>query len=113
MREREQTDVNGTFDASVPYGINFVDDHQNADNSQYLAPIPYNANNGNNVTMSLEDFYGNDDFDTSLSSDFAGADIRNSLTASAVQQLKFVVLQECSTYRLDHISKNISLSQFL
>ena len=89
--KREQTDVNGTFDASVPYGINFIDDHQNADNSQYLAPIPYNANNGNNVTMSLEDFFGNDDFDTSLSSDFAGGDVKNSLTASAVQQLKFVV----------------------
>jgi len=85
-----QTDANGTFDSSVSYGINFIDSHPAADNSQYLAPVPYSAATGNNVTMSVEDFFGTDDFDTSLSTQFAGSDVKNSLTASAVQQLKFV-----------------------
>ena len=87
----EQTDSNGTFDASVPYGINLLDAGVRDDNKQYMAPIPSSANTGNNVSMSLEDFFGNDDFDSSLSSTYSRSNEYLSISGSATQQLKFVV----------------------
>jgi len=86
-----QTDTNGTFDASVPYGIDLLTKYIKEDNMQYLAPIANSANAGNNVTMSLSDMIGNNDFDTSISSTYTTASSNLSLADSATQQLKFVV----------------------
>jgi hypothetical protein len=86
-----QTDTNGTFDASVPYGIDLLTKYIKEDNMQYLAPIANSANAGNNATMSLSDMFGNDDFDTSISSTYTTASSNLSLADSATQQLKFVV----------------------
>jgi len=87
----EQTDTNGTFDASVPHGINLLDAGVKDDNEQYLAPIPSSASTGSNVSMSLEDMNGNDSFDSSLSSTYSRGNEYLSITGSATQQLKFVV----------------------
>ena len=89
--KREQTDANGTFDSTVPYGINLIDENVKEDNKQYLSPIPSSANVGNNVSMSLEDMFGDNDFDTSLSNTYSGDLVPLSLSGSATQQLKFVV----------------------
>jgi hypothetical protein len=89
--KRQQTDANGTFDSTVPYGINLIDDHVKHDNNQYLSPIPASANTGNNVSMSLEDMFGDNDFDTSLSTTYSGDGVSLSVSSSATQQLKFVV----------------------
>jgi len=89
--KRTQTDVNGTFDPSVPYGIDLLTNYVKDDNMQYLAPIANTAAAGNNVSMSLSDMYGNNDFDTSLSSTYSTATNPLSLSGSATQQLKFVV----------------------
>jgi len=86
-----QTDANGTFDASVAHGIDLVTKYVKDDNMQYLAPIANSANAGNNVTMSLSDMYGNDDFDSSISSTYSKAGNPLTLSGSATQQLKFVV----------------------
>ena len=86
-----QTDTNGTFDASVPYGIDLLTKYIKEDNMQYLAPIANSANAGNNVTMSLSDMFGNNDFDTSISSTYTTGSSNLSLADSATQQLKFVV----------------------
>jgi hypothetical protein len=86
-----QTDVNGTFDATVPYGIDLMTPYIKEDNMQYLAPIPNAASTGNNVTMSLEDQYGSDTFDSSLSSTNSTGNNYLTLSGSAIQQLKFTV----------------------
>ena len=86
----DQTDSNGTFDSSVAFGVDLITDDIADDNVQYLAPIPVGSGNGNNVTMSLEDFTGNADAST-LGSTFANASTKISLSNSAVQQRKFVV----------------------
>ena len=87
----EQTDTNGTFDASVPHGINLLDAGVRDDNEQYMAPVPSSASTGSNVSMSLEDMNGNDSFDSSLSSTYSRGNEYLSLSGSATQQLKFVV----------------------
>ena len=89
--KRDQTDSNGTFDASVPYGIDLLTKYTKDDNIQYLAPIANSANVGNNVTMSLSDMFGDNDFDSSLSSTYSRDGNPLSLSGSATQQLKFVV----------------------
>ena len=89
--KREQTDSNGTFDASIPYGIDLITKYIKDDNMQYLAPIANAAAAGNNVTMSLSDMFGDDDFDSSLSSTYSKDGNPLSLSGSATQQLKFVV----------------------
>ena len=86
-----QTDVNNTFDSTVAYGIDLMTKYIKDDNMQYLAPIPSSATAGSNVSMSLEDMFGSDDFDTSLSSTYSTATNPLSLSGSATQQLKFVV----------------------
>ena len=86
-----QTDANGTFDASVAHGIDLITKYVKDDNMQYLAPIANAAAAGNNVTMSLSDMYGNDDFDSSISSTYSKDGNPLSLSGSATQQLKFVV----------------------
>ena len=86
-----QTDNNGIFDANVFHGINLLDKFVKNDNLQYLSPIANAAYAGTNVTMSLENMFGNDDFDSSLSSTYSKAGNPLSLSGSASQQLKFVV----------------------
>ena len=49
-----QLNAKRTFDRNVFYGFDF----ENNDNKQYLAPTP---TTGSNITMSLEDPFGNDD----------------------------------------------------
>ena len=86
----DQTNVNGTFDSSVAFGIDLISDYIKDDNIQYLAPIPVGSGNGNNVTMSLEDQNGNADASV-LGSTFSDASEKITLSLSAVGQRKFIV----------------------
>ena len=87
----EQRDGNNTYDSTVPFGIDLLTTGPKEDNMQYLAPVPATATTGNNSIFHLENMYGDDDFDTSLSSTYsAGGEILG-LTGSAIQQLKFAV----------------------
>ena len=85
-----QTDANGTFDSSVSYGINLIDENSKDDNMSYLAPVPFGAGFGNNVTMSLENMTGNNDA-SSLGATFTNGSNKLGLGTSAIQQLKFIV----------------------
>ncbi len=87
---RNQTNLQGTFDSNVFYGFDFNGTYVKEDNSNYLAPVPFNLGTGNNVTMSLENMPGHDDASV-LGTKYTGAGAKNSLTGSAVAQLKFVV----------------------
>ena len=86
----DQTDVNGTFDSSVAFGIDLISDHVKDDNIQYLSPIPVGSGTGSNVTMSLEDQDGNDNASV-LGSTFSDASEKITLSLSALGQRKFVV----------------------
>lgn len=86
----DQTDVNGTFDSSVAFGINLIDDHVKDDNVQYLAPVPASAGVGNNAVFNLENMNGNDDA-SGLGSTYANGSTAITLTNSAIGQRKFVV----------------------
>ncbi len=81
-----QKNNRGTFDQNVFYGFDF----NNVDNQQYLAPLPTSAAVGNNLTMSLEDAYGNDDAST-LGTQYSAGDNKLSLSGSDFRQLKFQV----------------------
>lgn len=81
-----QKNSRGTFDRNVFYGFNFLSDT----NKQYLKPTPTNASTGSNVTMSLEDCYGNNDAST-LGATYTNGSAKLTLAGSATQQLKFVV----------------------
>jgi hypothetical protein len=81
-----QKNSRGTFDSNEYYGFDF----KNEDNKQYLGPTPTSAANGNNVTMSLEDAFGNNDASTLGSSYSVGA-VKISVSGSAIQQKKFAV----------------------
>ena len=87
----EQRDGNNTYDSTVPFGIDLLTTGPKEDNMQYLAPVPATATTGNNSVFHLENMYGDDDFDTSLSSTYSAADVVLGLTGSAIQQLKFAV----------------------
>ena len=87
----EQRDGNNTYDSTVPFGIDLLTTGPKEDNMQYLAPVPATATTGNNSVFHLENMYGDDDFDTSLSSTYSAADVVLGLTGSAIQQLKFTV----------------------
>jgi hypothetical protein len=86
----DQTDVNGTFDSSVAFGIDLISDYVKDDNIQYLSPIPVGSGTGSNVTMSLEDQDGNDNASV-LGSTFSSASEKITLSLSALGQRKFVV----------------------
>jgi len=84
-----QLNSRGTFDRNVYYGFNFA----KTDNKQYLAPLMKTlvaSDTGSNITMSLEDSYGNDDASV-LGSTYANGSTPLTLTNSAFQQRKFVV----------------------
>ena len=81
----------GTYDSSVFYGFDFLSQHIKDDNQNYLAPIPATAAFGNNVSMSLEDFFGHDDGNPNGESTFADGSTKITLTNSTLAQRKFVV----------------------
>ena len=83
-----QVNTRGTFDRNVFYGFDF----SNTNNSEYLAPLVTGGSDtgNNNVSMSLEDCFGNNDASV-LGSTFANGITKISLTNSAFQQRKFAV----------------------
>ena len=81
-----QQNTRGTFSSNEYYGFDFA----NENNKQYLAPLPTSAAVGNNVTMSLEDAFGNNDAST-LGSKYSIGAVKISLSGSAVNQRKFAV----------------------
>jgi hypothetical protein len=81
-----QKNSRGTFDRNVFYGFDF----ENEDNKQYLSPLPTGAGTGSNVTMSLENAFGNDDASV-LGSTYSVGAVKLSLSGSAFQQRKFQV----------------------
>jgi phage tail sheath protein FI len=81
-----QKNSRGTYDQNVYYGFDFA----SVDNQQYLAPLPTGAATGNNVTMSLENSFGNDDAST-LGTKYSAGNNLLSLSGSDHRQLKFVV----------------------
>ena len=81
-----QKNERGTYDQNSYYGFDF----NSVDSKQYLAPLPTSAAVGNNVTMSLEDSFGNDDAST-LGTKYSAGDNQLSLSGSDHRQLKFAV----------------------
>ena len=81
-----QQNTRGTFSSNEYYGFDFA----NENNKQYLAPLPTSAAVGNNVTMSLEDAFGNNAAST-LGSKYSIGAVKISLSGSAVNQRKFAV----------------------
>jgi hypothetical protein len=86
-----QESSNGSYDASIFYGVDYTSQHFRDDNSQYFAPIPASAVFGNNVTMSLEDMFGHAEGNPGGESTFADASEKISLTNSTINQRKFVI----------------------
>ena len=87
---KSQNNSLGLFDSNVFYGFDFTSKYVRDDNNNYLAPVPFSSGTGNNVTMSLEDMPGHDDA-SALGTKYTGAGAKNSLSGSAIGQLKFVV----------------------
>jgi hypothetical protein len=85
-----QNNSQGVFDSSVFYGFDFISKGVREQNNSYLSPIPNGATVGNNVTMSLEDFNGNDDASSLGTFHSAGVE-KLTLSGSAIGQLKFTV----------------------
>ena len=81
-----QVDSNGNFSETLFYGFDF----SSVDNRQYLGPIPNAGSAGNNITMSLEDFFGHADAST-LGSTFSDASEKVTLALSNIAQRKFTV----------------------
>ena len=77
------------WDQNAFYGF----DYSNVDNRSYLSSVSYGsggANQGNNVTMSLENMYGSDGA-TDVSTNFSGQTELLTLSGSAIEQRKFAV----------------------
>ena len=81
-----QKNSRGTYDQNVYYGFDFA----SVDSKQYLAPLPTGAVVGNNITMSLEDAFGNDDAST-LGATYASGTQNLALGVADHRQLKFAV----------------------
>ena len=81
-----QLNGRGTYDQNVYYGFDF----NSIDSQQYLAPLPTNAAAGNNVTMSLENAFGNDDASV-LGTTYSDGSSLLGLGTSDFRQLKFQV----------------------
>jgi len=81
-----QLNSRGTFDRNAYYGFDFG----NSDNTEYLGPTPTGAQSGNNVTMSLENAFGNDDASVFGTTHASGSQ-KITLDVSAFQQRKFLV----------------------
>ena len=77
------------FDQNVFYGLNY----SNLDNREYLSPISYGAsgaNQGSNVTMSLENMFGSDGA-SAVATTFADQTELITLSNSAIEQRKFTI----------------------
>ena len=81
-----QVDSNGNFSETIYYGFDF----SSVDNRQYLGSIPNAGSAGNNITMSLEDFYGHTDAST-LGSTYSDGTEKITLALSNISQRKFTV----------------------
>jgi len=81
-----QKNNRSTYDQNVYYGFDF----NSIDSQQYLAPLPASAAAGNNITMSLEDAFGNDGASV-LGTQYSAGDNPLSLSGSDYRQLKFQV----------------------
>jgi hypothetical protein len=87
--KRNQSSSIADFDQNAFYGF----DYSNLDNRSYLSSVSYGsggANQGNNVTMSLENMYGSDGA-TAVATNFSGETELLTLSGSAIEQRKFVV----------------------
>ena len=89
--KRDQLNSNGQYEPTAYYGFDYVSEYKKDDNDQYLAPIPYNASQGSNVTMSIENMYGDDNANQNGESTYANGSTRISLTNSTINQRRFVV----------------------
>jgi hypothetical protein len=81
-----QVDSNGNFSETIYYGFDF----SSVDNRQYLGSIPNAGSAGNNITMSLEDFYGHTDAST-LGSTYSDGTEKITLALSNITQRRFTV----------------------
>ena len=90
FKSNQQSDA-GRYDGSTFYGFDFLSKFVKDDNSQYLAPIPSSANVGNNVSMSLEDMFGDNDANPNGESTYANGSTKITLTNSTLAQRKFIV----------------------
>ena len=81
-----QVDSNGNFSETLYYGFDF----SSVDNRQYLGSIPNAGSAGNNITMSLEDFYGHTDAST-LGSTYSDGTEKITLALSHISQRRFTV----------------------
>ena len=81
-----QSNNRSSYDQNVYYGFDF----NSVDSQQYLKPLPASAGTGNNITMSLEDAFGNDGASV-LGTQYSAGDNPLSLSGSDYRQLKFVV----------------------
>jgi hypothetical protein len=81
-----QVDSNGNFSETLYYGFDF----SSVDNRQYLGSIPNAGSAGNNITMSLEDFYGHTDAST-LGSTYSDGTEKITLALSHITQRRFTV----------------------
>ena len=86
-----QTSAIGTYDGNTFYGFDYLSTNIKDDNANYLAPIPYPANVGNNITMSLEDMNGDNDANPNGETTYADGSTTITLTNSTLAQRKFVV----------------------
>ena len=89
--KENQINSSGNYDVSTFYGVDYLSANIKEDNANYLAPIPKDAGNGNNVTMSLNDMLGHADANPNGESTFANGSTKITLTNSALAQRKFVV----------------------
>ena len=81
-----QVDSNGNFSETLYYGFDF----SSVDNRQYLGSIPNAGSAGNNITMSLEDFYGHTDA-SPLGSTYSDGTEKITLALSHISQRRFTV----------------------
>jgi hypothetical protein len=81
-----QLNDRGEFNSNVYVGFDFA----NEDSKQYLAPLPAASAVGNNVSWSLEDYYGHKDAST-LGGTYSDGTEKVTLALSHYKQRKFVL----------------------
>ena len=81
-----QLNDRGEFNSNVYVGFDFA----NEDSKQYLAPLPAASAVGNNVSWSLEDYYGHKDAST-LGGTYSNGTEKVTLALSHYKQRKFVL----------------------
>ncbi len=86
-----QTNDNNVYDGNIFYGFDFTSKFIRDDNANYLAPIPFPAQFGNNVSMSLDLQSGSAEANPNGESTFADETEGITLTNSTLAQRKFMV----------------------